>query len=119
MKNKCIGEMNNHELLEFMIDFCRRYAEEFDTVTTGNLSHRIGNLKHGLVSCSDKVQKTMIKNDNEDKDCIPYEKQWCAFCEFFDGYDMCLRKGNFGAITNETIDKCSNDKLFRSKKKIN
>ena len=60
----------------------------------------------------------MEKKEKQPQNCIPYEKQWCAFCEFFDGYDdMCLRKGNFGAITDETIDKCSNDKLFRNKER--
>ena len=68
MKGKCIGEMNNHELLEFMIDFCGKYSEELNTVTTGNLSHRIGNLRHGLINCADLVRTTMIKNDNEDKE---------------------------------------------------
>ena len=115
MKSKTIHEMNNHELLEFMIDFCGRYSKELDTVTTGNLSHRIANLKHGLINCADLVEKTITKNDNENKDCIPYEKQWCTLCEFFDGYDMCLKKGNFGAITNETINKCSKDKFFKNK----
>ena len=54
-----------------MIDFCDKYSEELDTVTTGNLSHRIANLKHGLTNCADLVKRTMIKNDNENKDCIP------------------------------------------------
>lgn len=64
MKDKCISEMNNHELLEFMIDFCGEYSEDLNTVTTGNLSHRIANLKHKLINCADLVRMTMIKNDN-------------------------------------------------------
>lgn len=105
-------------MINFKCKFCGEDSEELTTVTTGNLPHRIANLRHWLINCADLVRRTMIKNGNEDKDCIPYEKQWCSLCEFFDGYDMCLRKGNFGAITNETIDKCSNDKLFRSNEKV-
>lgn len=61
---KLISQMNNHELLEYMIDFCKRYSNELNTVTTGNLSHRIGNLKHGLISRAHLVEQTMKKNDN-------------------------------------------------------
>lgn len=55
-KDKNLHEMNNHELLEFMIYFIKDYANELNTVTTGNLSHRIGNLKHGLINCSDLME---------------------------------------------------------------
>ena len=66
-KNKNLHEMNNHELLEFMIDFVKEYANNLSTITTGNLSHRIANLKYGLIKCSDSVKRIMEKNDEKEK----------------------------------------------------
>lgn len=39
----------------------------------------------------------------------------CNKCRFFDGYDKCLRKDNFGAVTDEHKDKCVKNKLFSEK----
>lgn len=67
MRDKHISDMNNHELLEFMVDYLQEFSKELDTITTGNLSHRIGNLKCGLVNCSYLVERTMNKNDGKEQ----------------------------------------------------
>lgn len=59
-------DMNNHELLEFMIEQFRDYAEtSLSTITTGNLAHRIANIKFGLIKCADLVERLMKKNDEQ------------------------------------------------------
>lgn len=65
MEYKSIIEMNNHELLEFMIDFCREMNTSLNTVTTGNLSHKIGNIRHGLINTASLVESVMLKNDKD------------------------------------------------------
>ena len=71
--------------------------------------------EHNDVIVIDYIDHIKPENKEQPQDCIPYERQWCAFCEYFDGYDMCLRKGNAGSITDETINKCSNEKYFSQK----
>lgn len=60
----------------------------------------------------DYIEQIKPENKEQPRDCTLYERQWCAFCKFFDGHDMCLKKGNVGAITDDTINKCSNEKYF-------
>lgn len=44
----------------------------------------------------------------------PWEK--CKCCEYFDGYDMCLHKKNFGAVTNESEKTCNTLNLWLRKR---
>lgn len=37
----------------------------------------------------------------------------CCNCYFYDGFDICCHRKNFGTITDEIINKCKTDKLFR------
>lgn len=41
--------------------------------------------------------------------------EMCNHCEYFDGYDLCLHKMNFGAVTDELKENCRNNKLFIEK----
>lgn len=36
----------------------------------------------------------------------------CKHCEYFDGYDLCLHKKNFGSVTNESKENCKNNNFF-------
>ena len=65
MEHKLISEMDNHELLEFMIGFCRRISEDLNEVTTGNLAHKIGNIQSGLIKMAYKIETTMQENDDQ------------------------------------------------------
>ena len=47
------------------------------------------------------------------------EKQWwepCPSCKWFDGYDLCARSENFGAIGEESKIKCKKEQLYTPKK---
>lgn len=56
-------------------------------------------------------------NENENTESkIDHFWDDCNKCEFFDGYDMCLRKGNFGSVTNEKKDRCIRNNYFLEKK---
>ena len=46
-----------------------------------------------------------------------HEFYWCDDCYFYDGYDMCCHKKNFGTVTNETTFLCKKLKLYKSEKK--
>lgn len=39
----------------------------------------------------------------------------CTSCEFFDGHDTCCHHENFGAITQQSLDKCKKHNLLREK----
>ncbi len=60
---KDIAKMNKREVLEFFSTYLREYAKDLDKVTTGNLAHRIANLKHGLINMSALIEDT-LKNGN-------------------------------------------------------
>lgn len=69
---KNVYDMNNHELLEFMIAQFRDYAEiSLSTITTGNLAHRIACIKYGLLKCADLVERIMKKNDEQQSTIEP------------------------------------------------
>jgi hypothetical protein len=59
---------------------------------------------------------------NEDDFIEPNEDDFfsmCNKCIFFDGYDMCIRKGNFGSVTYGTKINCDKNKYFLEKKLTN
>ena len=39
----------------------------------------------------------------------------CNHCEYFDGYDICLHKKNFGSVTNESKENCRKNNFFIEK----
>lgn len=39
----------------------------------------------------------------------------CKTCEYFDGYDICLHKKNFGSVTDESKKVCKNKNLWQRK----
>lgn len=39
----------------------------------------------------------------------------CIGCEFFDGYDMCCHRENFGSITQQSLDNCKKHNLLKEK----
>lgn len=39
----------------------------------------------------------------------------CNKCEFFDGYDICMRRGNFGTVTDSIKSNCEKKNLFEEK----
>ena len=39
----------------------------------------------------------------------------CKHCEYFDGYDLCLHKKNFGSVTDESKENCKNNNFFIEK----
>lgn len=53
----------------------------------------------------------LIKDDEKEDDFW----EQCSHCEFFEGYDMCLKKENFGSVTNESKAKCKRENLFKEK----
>ena len=46
---------------------------------------------------------------------LDYECLVCQNCKFTDGYDICMCNGNFGSVTDKTIKKCVDKKLFQRK----
>lgn len=52
--------MTNEELLQLVDDLIKA-AEYCDTITTGNLPHRIANLKHGLINIADCIKYKIEK----------------------------------------------------------
>lgn len=61
---KDIAEMNKREVLEFFSTYLREYTKDLGEVTTGNLAHRIANLKYGLINMSELIDDT-LKNCND------------------------------------------------------
>ena len=60
------------------------------------------------------------EEDNQEKEEFvpkdendPWEK--CKSCEFFDGYDICTHKKNFGSVTDESKERCNLLKLWQRK----
>ena len=39
----------------------------------------------------------------------------CKKCAYFDGYDLCLHKKNFGSVTDETKSECDKNNYFTAK----
>jgi len=66
-----------------------------------------------------KRVRNIVRKKNEDEyydyDIIEYQKNKCSHCKYYDGYDMCKRKGNFGAISYGSIVTCVKNKLFKDK----
>ena len=91
----------------------KEYTEQEELVN--DMMMLIASFSGRLYSSRAKENSKKRKEEKEkhSQDVMSYESQRCDDCEFFDGHDMCLRKENFGSITNETIDKCDKDKLFR------
>ena len=46
---------------------------------------------------------------------IQYQRAICEKCQLYDGYDLCMANGNFGAIGCDSIGKCISRKLFIKK----
>ena len=54
-----------------------------------------------------------LERQGEQNKQIFWEK--CNHCVYFDGYDICLHKKNFGSVTNESKEYCKNNKLYSEK----
>ena len=60
----------------------------------------------------DKVIAWLEKQGEPNKQTF-WEK--CNHCEYFDGYDICLHKKNFGSVTNESKENCRKNNFFIEK----
>lgn len=43
---------------------------------------------------------------------LNYQMKYCKRCEFFDGYDICCHKRNWGSIVESNLYNCMRNKLF-------
>lgn len=71
-----------------------------------------------LTSSKEKEDDAIIVNvdltNSSDEDrLLDYEKRYCWNCVYFDGYDLCTHKKNFGAIGNDSVIKCVKSNLFK------
>lgn len=48
-----------------------------------------------------------------------YEFLYCTYCIYYDEYDICCHKKNFGTIIDSKVDLCKELKLFKENKKYN
>ena len=55
------------------------------------------------------------KEDSSVNEITNYECEYCNTCQLFDGYDLCVHKNNFGAITDKTIENCKENKYYKEK----
>ena len=74
-----------------------------------------------------KIHVDSTKYDNNDEDLkdliekyknIKDDNEWwkpCQECQYFEGYDICTRNGNFGAITDVSKARCEKHNLFVKK----
>lgn len=85
-----------------LMDYSKYTLNEYDNI----ILLIEGLLKHNLVT-KDNITSTSIEQGK------PACR--CTGCEFFDGYDMCLHHGNFGSITQQSLDKCKKHNLLREK----
>lgn len=56
----------------------------------------------------------MIKESENEKNKQNFWEK-CNRCEYFDGYDICLHKKNFGSVTDELKENCKNSDFFLEK----
>lgn len=56
-------------------------------------------------------EKTQIVENGDE--CDFWEK--CDKCKLFDGYDLCIAKGNFGAVTDISKENCEKNNLYLPK----
>lgn len=67
------------------------------------------------------TSETQKHNKSEEDKIISKENNtsdfWkkCKSCEYFDGYDICLHKKNFGSVTDESKKVCKNKNLWQQK----
>ena len=95
---------------------CFENCEEFNLCSHHDILAEIdGNT---LVKCAENNLKMSRKENKPSNHIVPdkVNPSWrCMTCEFFDGYDMCCHKENFGSITQKTLDNCKNQNLFKEK----
>lgn len=63
-----------------------------------------------------KIEMEGLKDVAAKYEKIQDTNEWwepCPRCIFFDGYDMCLRRGIFGSVTNDTKAYCETHNLFK------
>lgn len=74
--------------------------------------------------CKDNINE-ILEMESEESDSIDndetliYEKNTCWKCEYFDGYDMCCHRCNFGAIGSDSVKICKVLRLFKKDSKTN
>ena len=83
-----------------------------NTIPTTNPTWPLG----PVITYSDQPNITYT-NDNITSTSIAPGKPACrcTSCEFFDGHDMCCHHGNFGSITQQSLDNCKKHNLLREK----
>lgn len=92
-------------LLILLIGYKIEHKKSIKVIETNNELNNYENLDE----LKDLIEKYKnIKNDDE---------WWkpCQDCQFFEGYDICTRKGNFGAVTDISKAKCEKYNLFQKK----
>lgn len=61
----------------------------------------------------DEIFEKVVEKQCNHNEQIFWEK--CNHCEYFDGYDVCLHKKNFGSVTDESKENCKNSNFFIEK----
>ena len=73
-----------------------------------------GNYYEGVLkSLIDDLYRLEKQGEQKSVEQSFWEK--CNNCEYFDGYDLCLHKNNFGSVTDELKENCKNNKFFIEK----
>lgn len=58
----------------------------------------------------------IVKKTLEDANKKEEDSYWrkCNKCKYFDGYDICMAKGNFGTVTDEVKQRCEEKHIFEA-----
>ena len=86
----------------------------------------IGSLSFFIYVTEEKDKERDRNNDDTEElkelaekyKAIKDNDEWwkpCPICEFFDGYDMCLLKKNFGSVSDISKARCEKNNLFKEK----
>lgn len=91
--------------------FAEKLKEYFENTPQEQLDADWEKLKHLNDIGPDVIEYT----ERVEEHYIKYQRSTCEKCKFYDGHDTCLRKGNFGAITEASIYKCLVNELKEDK----
>lgn len=58
----------------------------------------------------------MEKSQKHKIDIDFFEFYYCTNCYFYDGYDMCCHKKNFGTLIDSKIELCKKLNLYKENK---
>lgn len=67
----------------------------------------------------DKLKEEVVPFYDEENDkSLIYQRKKCHKCKYYDGYDLCTHRLNFGAIEDDSVLKCKLLFLFSKDKNV-